>query len=88
VVAQRDHVCAGSEELVGELRRQADAVGGVLAVHDAKVDVELVAQGPQAPLDRPPARRADDIGDEENPQGSRLAPECASIETWLPASCV
>jgi hypothetical protein len=29
----------------------------------------LVAQAGQARLDRPPARRADDVADEEDPQG-------------------
>ena len=44
VVAERDRVGAGGEQLVGEPRRDPDAVGGVLAVDDADVDLELVAQ--------------------------------------------
>ena len=39
----RDHVGARGEDLVRELRGEPDAVGGVLAVHDAEVDVELLA---------------------------------------------
>jgi hypothetical protein len=44
VVAQRDDVCARSEDPVRELRGDAGAVGGVLAVDDADVRFELVAQ--------------------------------------------
>ena len=44
VVAERDDVGAGGEQLVGELRRDAGAVGDVLAVDDADVGAELLAQ--------------------------------------------
>jgi hypothetical protein len=44
VVPQRDHVGARREQLVGELRGDAGAVGDVLAVDDADVRVELVAE--------------------------------------------
>ena len=44
VVAERDHVDAGGEQLVGVLRRDADAAGGVLAVDDDEVERELLAQ--------------------------------------------
>jgi hypothetical protein len=67
VVAERHGVRAGSEQLVGELRGDPDAVGHVLAVDDADVDVELVAKRRQTLLDRAPPRRAHDIGDEEDP---------------------
>jgi hypothetical protein len=43
VVAERDDVGAGRQEPVGELPRDAGAVGCVLAVDDAAVDVELFA---------------------------------------------
>ena len=56
VVAERDHVGAGGEQPLGELRRDPDAVGRVLAVHDAEADAELLAQRRQPLLDRPPAR--------------------------------
>jgi hypothetical protein len=44
VVAQRDHVRAGGEQALGELRRDPDAVGGVLAVQDAEADAKLLPQ--------------------------------------------
>ena len=31
VVSERDHICPGCEEPIGELRRQSGAVGGILA---------------------------------------------------------
>jgi hypothetical protein len=43
VVAKRDRVGTRCEELARELRREADAVGRILAVDDADVDVELRA---------------------------------------------
>jgi hypothetical protein len=67
VVAERDRVRAGRQQLVRELRRDPDAVGDVLAVDDADVDVELVAKRGQTLLERAPSGRADDIGDEEDP---------------------
>ena len=67
VVAERDRVGAGGEELLGELRGQADAVRGVLAVHDAEVDLELLAQVAQAGLDGPAAGSAEDVAQEEDP---------------------
>ncbi len=69
VVSERDRVDAHAENLVGEPRRDADPVGGVLAVHDARVDPELRAQCAQALLQRPPSRGADDVGDEQDAQG-------------------
>ena len=47
-VAERDHVGAGGEQPLGDLRRDPAAVGGVLAVHDAEVDPELFSQGGEA----------------------------------------
>src|SRR6476660_3368033 len=44
VVTERDHVRAGSEQLVGQLRRDPGAVGRVLAVDDRKVSVVALAQ--------------------------------------------
>src|SRR5919204_4462516 len=89
VVAERDHVGARGEEPLREPRRDPDPVGDVLAVQDAEFDAELVPEARQALLDRPPAGRTDDVGDEEDPQGE--ASEAAwwtSIETWFPASRV
>jgi hypothetical protein len=89
VVAERDRVRSGREQLLGELRRDPDAVRDVLAVEDDEVDGELVAQRGQPLLDRPATGRADDVGNEQEPQGSdRVAAPRSSIETWFPASCV
>jgi hypothetical protein len=43
VVPESDRIGAGREHAVGELRRDADAVGEILAVEDAEVGAELVA---------------------------------------------
>jgi hypothetical protein len=43
VVPERDQVGARAQDPVGEPRRQATPVGGVLGVDDAEVDVELLA---------------------------------------------
>ena len=82
MVAERDHVGAGGQQLVGDLRRDAESVGGVLTVDDAEVDVELLAQGWQALFDRAAAWPAVDVGYEEKLQGmARAAAGCSSIET-------
>jgi hypothetical protein len=72
VVAGRDHVGPGREELLRQLGRQADAVRGVLAVDDAEVDLELVLELGQTVRDRPPAGRPEDVTDEENSQLAEL----------------
>ena len=72
-----------------QLRRQADAVGDVLTVDDADVDVELLPQGRQSLLDHAAAGVPDDVGDEEEDQGTlRDAAGYACSVTWFPASCV
>jgi len=68
VVAERDRVGAGGEQLVGELRGDAHSVRHVLAVDDAEVDLELLAQGREALLDRAPAGGGNNICDEQNSQ--------------------
>ena len=89
VVAERDHVGARREQPVGELRGDAGAVGDVLAVDDADVGVELLAQRGQAFLDGAPAGDAEDICEEEKSQfRTSVAAGRSSIETWLPASFV
>jgi len=89
MVAERDRVGAGGEQAVGELARDARAVGGVLAVDDAHVDVELVPQRRQPPLDCKLPGRAEDVGEEEDSQFSASAAEArTSMETWSPASFV
>ena len=90
VVAERDHVRAGGEEALGQLRRDPDAVGDVLAVQDAERDAELVAQARQARLDRAAAGRADHVSDEEDLQRetTSVAAGRTSSDTLLPASWV
>jgi hypothetical protein len=69
VVAERDHVRAGREELVGELRRDAGSVGRVLAVDDREVGVVLLPQRRQVLLDGAASRDAEDVREEEDLQG-------------------
>jgi hypothetical protein len=89
VVAEGQDVGAGGEQLLGELRRQPAPVGRVLGVDDAEVGAELVAERGEAFLQRAAPGRPEDVGDEEDFQGSEsVAAGRTSIETWLPASCV
>jgi hypothetical protein len=88
VVPEGDRISAGGEHLVRKFRRDSDSVGEVLAVQDADVGVQLLTQRRKALLDGAPAGDADDVCDEEDPQGRRFAAARSSIETWLPASCV
>ena len=53
MVAERDRVGAHREELIGETRRDSDAVGRVLSVHDADVDLELGPQRLQSRVEGP-----------------------------------
>jgi hypothetical protein len=89
VVAERDHVGTRGQEPRRQLRRDPDAVGGVLAVEDAERDAELVLQPRQALLDGPPTGRANDVSDEQDLQrtGSSAAGR-TDTDTLLPASCV
>jgi hypothetical protein len=89
VVAERDRVGPQLEQLLRELRRDPDAVGDVLAVDDAEVDVELLAQRGKALFERAPAGEADDVGDEQEDQGrERAAAGKTCTVTWFPASRV
>ena len=89
MVAERDHVCAGSEKPGGELGRDADSVGEVLAVDDAERGAELLPQPAQPLLDRPPTWCADDVADEEDLQRTESsAAGRTDSDTLLPASCV
>lgn len=89
VVSERQDVGAGGEQLLGELRRQPAPVGRVLGVDDAEVGPELVAEWREALLQRAAPGGPEDVGDEEDFQGSEsVAAGRTSIETWLPASCV
>jgi hypothetical protein len=89
VVPERDHVGACAEQPLGELRRDAGAVGDVLAVDDADVGPELVAEAGQARLDRVAARDAEDVGEKEKSQLSTSDAAGRSVtDTWLPESFV
>jgi hypothetical protein len=71
VVAERDDVRAGGEQLVGELAGDAGAVGRVLAVDDREVRVVMLAQRRQVLLDGTTARDAEDVREEEDLQGRK-----------------
>jgi hypothetical protein len=89
VVAEGDDVGARAQQPVGELRRDPGAVGDVLAVDDAQIDVELLAQPGQSLVDRTATRRAEDVCEENDPQfRTSDAAGRSSIETWLPSSFV
>ena len=53
--------------LVGQAVGDAGAVGGVLAVRDDEVEVELLAQARDERLDRLATGAPEDIGDEQQP---------------------
>jgi hypothetical protein len=89
VVAERHDVGAGGEQLVGELRGDARAVGDVLAVRDAEIRVELLAKPGQPLLDRAAPRDAEDVCQEEESQfRTSDAAGRSSTDTWLPESFV
>jgi hypothetical protein len=89
VVAKRDDVGARGKQPICELRGDACAVGDVLAVDDADVRAEIVAQAREASFDRAPAGDAEDVRKEEESQfRTSVAAGRSSIETWLPASFV
>ncbi len=70
MVAERDRICARRQQLFGQTRRDPDSVRGVLAVHDARVDLELRAERLQALRQSSPPGSPHDVGDEENAQGA------------------
>jgi hypothetical protein len=69
VVAERDHVRSGREQLVGELRGDAGSVGRVLAVDDREVGVVPLAQRRMMLLHGAASRDAEDIREEQDLQG-------------------
>jgi hypothetical protein len=89
VVAERDHVCTSPQEGVGELRGDPRSVGDVLAVDDAEVGLDLVAQRRQPLVERTPSGDPEDVGEEKELQ-LRTSADAGRIstETWLPASFV
>ena len=74
VVAERDHVDAGREQLVGDLRRDPEAARGVLAVDDDERRGVALAQHRQAVEQRAPPDAADDVADEQDARTPALRP--------------
>jgi len=69
VVAERDDVDARGEELVGDLRRDPEAAGDVLAVHDDERRRVALAERRQQAEERAPPDAADEIADGEDGRG-------------------
>ena len=69
MVAERDHVDAGVEQLVGELGGDPDAARDVLPVDDEEVESDLVPERRQQAEQRPFSEAADDIADEQDRAG-------------------
>lgn len=68
MVAERDDVGAGVQQLVGELPGDSRAVRDVLAVDDAEVCADLVAQTGKPLLDCAATRNSEDVGEKEKLQ--------------------
>jgi hypothetical protein len=66
VVAERDRVGAGAQQLVGLLGRDPEPARGVLAVDDDEVGRELLAQVGKQLADDPAPGPSDDVADEED----------------------
>ena len=71
VVAERDRVGAGGEELVADRLGDAEAAGGVLAVDDDEIEPPARAQRRQAVDQRRAAGAPDDVADEQQPHQPR-----------------
>ncbi len=69
VVAGSEHVGAQVENLLGDLRGQAKASGGVFGVDDGEVDRVRLADVADVLADDLSSRAAEDVADEE--EGSR-----------------
>ena len=69
VVAERDHVDPGAQQLVGQPRRDAQAAGDVLRVDHDERRVVALAQGREHAQQRPPAGAADEVAGEEDRDG-------------------
>lgn len=61
---------SGLQETSSEPRGDAGPVGRVLTVHDAEVDLSIGANRREMLLDSLASRRAEDVGEEQNSQGS------------------
>ncbi len=74
VVAERDHVDSMREQLVGDLRRDADAASYVLAVDDDEVERMTLAQFGQKGEQQSSSDTADEVADEQDRNGTGHAP--------------
>jgi hypothetical protein len=72
VIAERDRVDPGGEQLVGDLRRDPEAAGDVLGIDDDERRRVALAQQWQAVEQRAPPEPADDVSDEQNARRRRL----------------
>src|SRR5206468_3445658 len=66
VIAERDHVGSGREQLIGHLRRDAHPACGVLPVDDHERGRVALAQRRKQRRERPAADAADDIAYEQD----------------------
>ena len=73
MVAEGDHVGAGLQEGPGHVGGEAEAVGGVLAVHHHEVEPEAIAQSGQGGGQRVAAGAADDVAQEKQSQAGSSA---------------
>jgi len=78
VVAQRDHVDAGGEQLVGQLGGDPQAAGDVLGVDDHERRGEPLAQRRQQAQQRALPEAADHVADEQDLDGPHTPRLCAS----------
>ena len=67
MIARRHYVGAGIEQLDENLLGDAEAAGGVLAVHHDEVEAIAFAQQRQSLDDRVAARASDHISEKQNP---------------------
>jgi hypothetical protein len=68
MVAGGENIGAQVEELIGDLRGQAEASGGVFGVDDGEVDRVRLAHMADVLADDLSSRTAEDVADEENVQ--------------------
>jgi hypothetical protein len=64
MIAPREHVAAGGEQVARDFPGDAEAGGRVLAVADHEMDVVAALEFGQQRMQDFPARRADHVGDE------------------------
>jgi hypothetical protein len=65
VIAAGHHVHAVLEEVVGQIRRDAESGGGVLDVGDDKIDLMMRDERRKAAPHELASRPADDVADEQ-----------------------